>query len=90
LGSMCPVQMTRDYKLIVSVGKTETSIIRDIHREAVLFEDDGIHRVCAVNCNHLQTVLVKPTRFIYLHQWWSSPTSTAIRLNGGEHHTLIP
>jgi mRNA interferase MazF len=33
-----------------------TSTIRDIPSEVVLSEDDGMHRDCAVNCDHLQTV----------------------------------
>jgi mRNA interferase MazF len=33
-----------------------TSTIRDIPSEVALSEDDGMHRDCAVNCDHLQTV----------------------------------
>ena len=33
-----------------------TSTIRDIPSEVVLSEADGMHRDCAVNCDHLQTV----------------------------------
>jgi mRNA interferase MazF len=33
-----------------------TSTIRDIPSEVVLSENDGMHRDCAVNCDHIQTV----------------------------------
>lgn len=33
-----------------------TSTIRDIPSEVALSEEDGVHRDCAVNCDHLQTV----------------------------------
>ncbi len=34
-----------------------TSIIRDIPSEVVLTKEDDMPRDCAVNCDHLQTVL---------------------------------
>ena len=34
-----------------------TSTIRDIPSEVALSEDDGMPRDCAVNCDHLQTVV---------------------------------
>ena len=33
-----------------------TSTVRDIPSEVFLSKDDGMHRDCAVNCDHLQTV----------------------------------
>jgi mRNA interferase MazF len=33
-----------------------TSTIRDIPREVLLTQLDGMHNDCAVNCDHLQTV----------------------------------
>jgi mRNA interferase MazF len=34
-----------------------TSIVRDIPSEVLLSKDDGMENECAVNCDHLQTVL---------------------------------
>ena len=34
-----------------------TSTVRDIPSEVFLSKADGMHRDCAVNCDHLQTVL---------------------------------
>jgi mRNA interferase MazF len=33
-----------------------TSTLRDIPSEVALDQDDGMAKVCAVNCDHLQTV----------------------------------
>ncbi|MCK5379541.1 MAG: type II toxin-antitoxin system PemK/MazF family toxin [Acidobacteria bacterium] len=33
-----------------------TRTVRDIPSEVFLSKDDGMHRDCAVNCDHLQTV----------------------------------
>ena len=33
-----------------------TTTIRDIPSEVILSEDDGMHKECAVNCDHIQTI----------------------------------
>ncbi len=52
--------LTRD-SILDYLGETTvvpiTRTIRDIPSEVVLNGDDGMPHVCAVNCDHLQTVM---------------------------------
>ncbi|MEW6416817.1 MAG: type II toxin-antitoxin system PemK/MazF family toxin [Nitrospirota bacterium] len=44
-----------DYLAEVTVAPI-TSIIRDIPSEVPLSREDGMHKDCAINCDHIQTV----------------------------------
>lgn len=44
-----------DYLSEVTVAPI-TSTIRDIPSEVLLSREDGMHKNCAINCDHIQTV----------------------------------
>jgi mRNA interferase MazF len=54
------VILTRD-SIIPHIGEVTvapvTSTIRDIPSEVVLDQKDGVSKECAVNCDHLQTIV---------------------------------
>lgn len=56
-----PVLIVTRQSIIPSLGEVTivplTTNIRDIPSEVVLRPNDGLPRECAVNCDHLQTVL---------------------------------
>lgn len=53
------VILTRD-SIIPHMGEVTvapvTSTVRDIPSEVLLDREDGMHKECAINCDHLQTV----------------------------------
>lgn len=56
----CPVViLTRD-SILEYLGEVTiapiTSTIRDIPSEVLLTKEDGMHKDCAINCDHIQTV----------------------------------
>ena len=54
------VLSVRDYLILEYLGEVTiapiTSTIRDIPREVLLIHEDGMHKDCAINSDHIQTV----------------------------------